>query len=151
MGTIFSLIASSLSYNLISVVFDYIGSLIAFFLFCWLHAFLSFEYKWIMEGKDLKLRIKYFEERVPYFSGFGAPLTLMIFVTPQFISTGVYALTFPLFIIQAIESAPIYKPNPNENISLFGITIFEGKSNNGNKIKKPIRIRYLVQRYGWNI
>ena len=139
MGTIFSLIASSLSYNIISIIFDYIGSIIAFFLFCWLHAFLSFEYKWIMEGKELKHRIKYFEERVPYFSGFGAPLTLMILIAPQFISTGIYMLTFPLFIIQAIESHPMYKPNPGENISLFGIIIFKGKSSD-NKIKQPLRI-----------
>lgn len=139
LGTIFSLIASSLSYNMISIIFDYIGSMIAFFLFCWLHAFLSFEYKWIMEGKELKHRIKYFEERVPYFSGFGAPLTLMILIAPQFISTGIYMLTFPLFIIQAIESNPIYKPNPGENISLFGITIFKGR-NSDNKIKQPLRI-----------
>eukprot|EP00484_Ammonia_sp_Unknown_P025784 CAMPEP_0197037180 /NCGR_PEP_ID=MMETSP1384-20130603/14450_1 /TAXON_ID=29189 /ORGANISM="Ammonia sp." /LENGTH=434 /DNA_ID=CAMNT_0042467445 /DNA_START=24 /DNA_END=1325 /DNA_ORIENTATION=+ len=107
LGSILSLIASSLSYSLTSMLFDYIGFAIAFLLFCWQHAFLSFEYKWIMEGKELRFRIKYFEERVPYFSGFGAPLTLLVLLAPQFISTGIYALTFPLFIIQAIESNPV--------------------------------------------
>ena len=140
MGTIFSLIAESLRYNLIAIIFDYIGTLIAFFLFCWQHAFLSFEYKWIMEGKQLKHRIKYFEERVPYFSGFGAPLTLMVLLAPQFISTGIYALTFPLFIIQAIESHPIYVTN--EKISFWGITIISAKRDNTNDSKvmyKPLR------------
>ena len=122
-GSICSLIALSLNYELIAWTFDYIGSLIGFFLFCWQHSFFSFEYLWIMEGKTLKHRIKYFEEHIPYFSGFGAPLTLLVWISPQFISTGIYALTFPLFIIQAIESEPVYKA-PNAKSKPMRIPVF---------------------------
>eukprot|EP01083_Nonionella_stella_P045489 122148_1 len=84
-----------------------------------------------MEGIPLENRIKYFEQRVPYFSGFGAPLTLMVLVAPSLISTGIYALAFPLFIIQAIESKPVCI---NENASAYVL------NNKKSKWKKPTRI-----------
>lgn len=70
-------------------------------------------YKWIMEGVQLSDRVKFFEERIPYFSGFGAPLTCIVLFSPNFVSTGVYALIFPMFIIQAIESKPIHHLSAN--------------------------------------
>eukprot|EP00485_Elphidium_margaritaceum_P006652 CAMPEP_0202690388 /NCGR_PEP_ID=MMETSP1385-20130828/5387_1 /ASSEMBLY_ACC=CAM_ASM_000861 /TAXON_ID=933848 /ORGANISM="Elphidium margaritaceum" /LENGTH=392 /DNA_ID=CAMNT_0049345649 /DNA_START=1 /DNA_END=1176 /DNA_ORIENTATION=- len=147
LGTLLSMIAWSLSYPTASMVLDYIGTLVAFFLFCWQHAFLSFEYKWMMDGKPLHSRMKYFEQRVPYFSGFGAPLTLLVLIAPQFISTGIYALTFPLFIIQAIESEPIYKASNNNagEVTVFGYrwTLFassSSRSSSSQELKKPLRI-----------
>eukprot|EP01084_Bolivina_argentea_P155271 270584_1 len=128
-GAMCSVIALRFEYESIAQLFNYIGLLTAFFLFSWQHSFLSFEYKWIMEGIPLDNRLKYFEQRVPYFSGFGAPLTLMVLVAPSLISTGIYALTFPLFIIQAIESKPVYT---NDNASIL--------ENEKRKWKKPARI-----------
>ena len=85
-----------IDFEIIHYFFIYIGYLLSFLFLCWQHAFLSFEYKWIHEGIKLNDRTRWFEQRIPYFSGFGAPLTLVVLTSPALVSSGLYALIFPL-------------------------------------------------------
>ncbi|ETO26367.1 hypothetical protein RFI_10771 [Reticulomyxa filosa] len=90
------------------------------FFFCCCCCCTTKRYRWIFEKVPLPQRIKFFEERIPYFSGFGSPLTLLVLTTPHFIGTGVYMLIFPLFVIQAIESTPItHKAASKRQLSLL--------------------------------
>lgn len=83
------------------------GNFIFGFYFCFLYAFYSFEYKWNLENKPLESRITYFETRWIYFCGFGFPSVVLTYVFPGFVSVGLFALAFPLFILLAIVADPL--------------------------------------------
>ena len=83
-----------------------VGYVPYFFGLSWMHAFYSFDYKWCMNNVDLRTRLNHFETHWSYFAGFGFPCTLWNFLSPQFISYGVYAFVFPFFIILAVSAKP---------------------------------------------
>lgn len=83
-----------------------IGSTLVFVHLCWLYSLYSFEYKWSLLGWSLEYRLKYFEKHWAYFLGFGLPSVTLSLVFPKFISLGIFALAFPLFIILAICARP---------------------------------------------
>ncbi|RHZ60299.1 hypothetical protein Glove_355g73 [Diversispora epigaea] len=95
------------------------GPLISFMYFCWIYAYYSFEYKWINKGWTLEQRIEYFEERWSYFAGFGFTFTAITFFVDQFLSAGVFALLFPLYIIMANNALPMPRQNESARFSTF--------------------------------
>ncbi|CAG8831098.1 28013_t:CDS:2, partial [Racocetra persica] len=98
-------------------VIPVIGPIISFMYFCWIYAYYSFEYKWINQGWSLEQRIGYFEERWSYFAGFGFMFTVITFFVDQFLSAGVFALLFPLYIIMANNALPMPRQNENARFS----------------------------------
>lgn len=94
-----------------------IGPIISFMYFCWIYAYYSFEYKWINQGWSLEQRIGYFEERWSYFAGFGFLFTVITFFVDQFLSAGVFALFFPLYIIMAINAHPMPRNDESARFS----------------------------------
>ncbi|CAG8651569.1 4644_t:CDS:2, partial [Ambispora leptoticha] len=80
-------------------------------------ATIVFEYKWINQGWSLEQRIGYFEERWSYFAGFGFMFTVITFFVDQFLSAGVFALLFPLYIIMANNALPMPRHNENARFS----------------------------------
>jgi len=50
--------------------------------------------------------LKYFERHWAYFLGFGLPAVTLSLLFPKFISLGLFALAFPVFIILAIIARP---------------------------------------------
>eukprot|EP00042_Codosiga_hollandica_P027835 m.141437 g.141437 ORF g.141437 m.141437 type:complete len:346 (+) comp52600_c0_seq6:271-1308(+) len=58
------------------------------------------------EGWDLKRRIEYFENKWAYFLGFGMPFTIVTSYFSFMISSAVFALAFPWFIITAVAAKP---------------------------------------------
>lgn len=93
-----------------------------------------------MEGIPLEDRVEFFEQRIPYFSGFGAPLTLVVLCAPHFVSTGLYALIFPLFIIQAIESHPKMEMDSKFLWQLKRKMGYSNKRKENRVLHKPMRI-----------
>ncbi|KAJ3326439.1 Etoposide induced 2.4 mRNA [Blyttiomyces sp. JEL0837] len=92
-----------------------LGYFTSFMMVNWISAFLCFEYKWVGRGWTLDRRVEYFEERWAYFAGFGLPITMCTFFFPQFVSAGLFALLFPMYIIMANRSSPVprtYVPIP---------------------------------------
>ncbi|CAG8441636.1 16407_t:CDS:2 [Acaulospora morrowiae] len=95
------------------------GPLISFMYFCWIYAYYSFEYKWVNQGWTLQQRIDYFEERWSYFAGFGRHLFCPIQNAEfnHFLSAGVFALLFPLYIIMANNALPLPRRNESARFS----------------------------------
>ncbi|EXX63360.1 EI24-domain-containing protein [Rhizophagus irregularis] len=100
-------------------IIPFIGPIISFISFCWIYAYYSFEYKWINKGWKLEKRIEYFEERWAYFAGFGFTFTVITFFVDQFLSAGVFALFFPLYIIMANNALPMPRQNERTRFSSF--------------------------------
>jgi etoposide-induced 2.4 mRNA len=94
-----------------------VGPIISFIYFCWIYAYYSFEYKWINQGWKLEKRIEYFEERWAYFAGFGFTFTVITFFVDQFLSAGVFALFFPIYIIMANNALPMPRQNERTRFS----------------------------------
>jgi etoposide-induced 2.4 mRNA len=85
----------------------YVGTFLGTVHWCWIYSLYSFEYKWVLEGWNLKQRLKYFERRWAYFIGFGLPPSILTLMFPQFVSDGFVAFLFPLFIVLAVVARPV--------------------------------------------
>eukprot|EP00042_Codosiga_hollandica_P027833 m.141414 g.141414 ORF g.141414 m.141414 type:complete len:312 (+) comp52600_c0_seq2:271-1206(+) len=83
-----------------------IGPIFSFVYTSWLCSLWCFEYAWVSEGWDLKRRIEYFENKWAYFLGFGMPFTIVTSYFSFMISSAVFALAFPWFIITAVAAKP---------------------------------------------
>eukprot|EP00940_MAST-03C_sp_MAST-3C-sp2_P003091 g3091.t1 len=81
-----------------------LGSAIALTMLTWVYAYYCFEYKWTLQGWSLQRRLREIETRWAFYAGFGAPPTLATYFFPTFVSAGIFALIFPLFILTAMES-----------------------------------------------
>jgi len=90
-------------------------ALVGFCSLCWMSAFYSFEYTWSIQGWRVEDKVKCFETNYAYFFGFGMPIALITAFFPFFVSNGIFALVFPMFIILATAAEV---PTPPEN-SMF--------------------------------
>jgi len=73
---------------------------------CWLASIYCFEYRWVHLRWGSNARLDYFERHWLYFAGFGFPVSVVSFVSPRFVDTGVFALLFPLCILTATTAEP---------------------------------------------
>jgi Sulfate transporter CysZ/Etoposide-induced protein 2.4 len=87
-----------------------LGPLLYFVTVCWLYSFYCFEYPWVIQGWSLPSRLHHFRRHWVYFFGFGAPFSLLCIFFPYLVSTGVFALVFPLFLMMAILGQPRRPP-----------------------------------------
>lgn len=56
--------------------------------------------------------IRFFEANWSYYFGFGFPFALALQLFPPLLSSGVYALLFPIFVCMSVEAEPlVYKRN----------------------------------------
>merc|ERR1711968_196984 len=87
-------------------------------------AFYSFEYTWSIQGWRVEDKVRVFETNYAYFFGFGLPIALITAFFPFFVSNGIFALVFPLFIILATAAElppPPTSPWLPERIQIFWI------------------------------
>ena len=63
-----------------------------------------------LQGWRLETRLDFFERRWSYFAGFGCPAALLGVLFPRLVASGVFALSFPLFIILAVIAKPLPLP-----------------------------------------
>ncbi|RKP38992.1 etoposide-induced protein 2.4-domain-containing protein, partial [Dimargaris cristalligena] len=85
----------------------WVGPVASFIYFCWIYAFYCFEYQWINKNWSFEKRLDYLEGHWAYFLGFGLPCTLCTFFSTQFVSAGVFAFLFPMYIIMANIARPL--------------------------------------------
>eukprot|EP00929_Paragymnodinium_shiwhaense_P099170 TRINITY_DN60725_c0_g1_i2.p1 TRINITY_DN60725_c0_g1~~TRINITY_DN60725_c0_g1_i2.p1 ORF type:complete len:424 (-),score=28.53 TRINITY_DN60725_c0_g1_i2:90-1361(-) len=83
-----------------------LGPMLYFIHSCWLASIYCFEYRWVHLQWTSNQRVEYFESHWLYFAGFGFPMSLVCFWCPRFVDVGVFALLFPLFILQATSAEP---------------------------------------------
>ncbi|KAI9327882.1 etoposide-induced protein 2.4-domain-containing protein [Obelidium mucronatum] len=128
------------------------GSILSFILFSFLVAFVSFEYKWVQKGWTLEKRIDYFEARSSYFFGFGLPCTVLTFFFPSFISAGIYAVLFPMYIIMANQAHPLPRTEKKRKERITGNKANDGgsigsgshKPDNDEQQNEPKRVRIFL-------
>lgn len=81
-------------------------SLISFVHLSLLNSMYSFEYFWSSRSVLLHKRIERLEAYLPYFIGFGAPLTFISTLSNNFLLNGsVFGTFFPLFIISSYKAS----------------------------------------------
>ncbi|VDL63194.1 unnamed protein product [Nippostrongylus brasiliensis] len=86
-------------------------SIISFIHLSLLNSMYSFEYFWSSRSVLLHTRIERLEAYLPYFIGFGAPLTFVSTLSSNFLLNGcVFGTFFPLFIISSYKVSQ-FEPN----------------------------------------
>lgn len=85
-------------------LFSIMGAAVSCVMIACLYAFYSFEYLWEIKGVQLQNRLDHFERHWAYYAGFGTPCMIATYFFPLFISNGLWALIFPVFITLAICS-----------------------------------------------
>jgi etoposide-induced 2.4 mRNA len=119
--------ALSIEASLLSYI-PYIGSVISFAHLCWLFSMYCFDYRWSHMGWSTQYRVSYFEKHWAYFMGYGAPLALITVSLPTFVSLGLYALTFPIFVILATVAKPVKRLGRVDLASHARLPIFSAVS-----------------------
>ena len=76
-----------------------IGLLLQFACCSWLFSYYCFEYCWASKGWRLLRRINHFQRHWLFYLGFGAPGTVATAYFPLLVSSGVYAMVFPFFVV----------------------------------------------------
>ncbi|KIR67231.1 etoposide-induced protein [Cryptococcus bacillisporus CA1873] len=91
-----------------------IGWLCAFAYMCIISSYYCFEWTFSTKNWSLDYRIKYLQARLAYMFGFGFPVTLMTSFGPPLVAVAIFALVYPFFVIQALQSRP-----PSRNATLL--------------------------------
>lgn len=109
---------------LVCTYIPYFGNLIELLHYSFLYSLYCFEYKW---GTDsyLQKNLAFFEQNAPYFMGFGFIFALLTKFFPFLLSTGIYAILFPIFLLTAVRATP--PAVKNENIKDFVNSFLEKK------------------------
>lgn len=85
---------------------SFLCSVISFVHLSLLNSMYSFEYFWSSRSALLHTRIERLEAYLPYFVGFGAPLTFVSTLSSNFLLNGcVFGTFFPLFIISSYKAS----------------------------------------------
>jgi hypothetical protein len=88
----------------------YVGWLLHVICLSWYWSFFCFEYKWALHGWTVEQRIAAIEEQWLFLAGFGMPLALLSVAFSTFVSYGIVAFVFPLFVVLATISEPRAHP-----------------------------------------
>ncbi|TYZ62536.1 hypothetical protein PybrP1_012718 [[Pythium] brassicae (nom. inval.)] len=114
------LVAFFLLQTVLSYLIPVVGPVASFIHLSWLYSLYCFEYKWSLAGWSLEKRLAHLEQNWAYFAGFGSPFTLATFFVPNFVSKGIFALLFPVFLLLAIACDPVSESDdPSRKLPLF--------------------------------
>lgn len=86
-----------------------LGPCVAFAASCWLTSYYAMEYRW--SGAALETRLRTLETHYLYFLGYGAPATALYSLFPYLVSVALFAVAFPLALINAMHARPV-RPQP---------------------------------------
>ena len=72
----------------------------------WIWSWYAFDYIWGTQGRDIKIRIAYFESHWSYMLGFGLPATLAMAWMPFGIYEATFGFVFPVWLMLAAFAQP---------------------------------------------
>lgn len=72
----------------------------------WLNSLYCFEYTWASRQWSVDKTLGVIESHWAYFLGFGLPGTLLTLWFPHIISSGLYSLLFPFYVVAACYANP---------------------------------------------
>ncbi|WVF71591.1 hypothetical protein IAT40_006399 [Kwoniella sp. CBS 6097] len=84
----------------------WVGQWTAFAYMCVIDAYYFFEWNFLSKHWPLNHRIQYMQDHTAYMLGFGLPATLLTSFGPPLVKMAVFALVYPFFVLQAIQSRP---------------------------------------------
>ncbi|ORY32496.1 etoposide-induced protein 2.4-domain-containing protein [Naematelia encephala] len=90
-----------------------IGKPTALAYMCVINAYYCFEWTFSSRGWPLEYRVRFMQDRAAYMLGFGLVPTLLSSFGPPLINMAVFALIYPFFVIQALQSRP---PTPRSSL-----------------------------------
>ncbi|WVQ80629.1 hypothetical protein IAT38_002734 [Cryptococcus sp. DSM 104549] len=96
-------------FTLVSRLIGYVpvvGRMGSFAYMCVIDAYYCFEWNFSMKQWPLDYRIEYIQDRTAYMLGFGFPATFLTSFGPPLVCMAVFALIYPFFVIQALQSRP---------------------------------------------
>ncbi|KAK8864305.1 hypothetical protein IAR55_001552 [Kwoniella newhampshirensis] len=77
---------------------------------CIINAYYCFEWTFTSKHWPLDHRVQYMQDRTAYMLAFGFPTTLLTSFGPPLVKMAIFALIYPFFVIQALQSRP---PSPS--------------------------------------
>ncbi|WWC89435.1 uncharacterized protein L201_004359 [Kwoniella dendrophila CBS 6074] len=83
---------------------------------CVIDAYYCFEWNFTSKQWPLDYRISYMQDRTAYMIGFGFPATFLTAFGPPLVNMAIFALIYPFFVLQAIQSKP---PASTSSSSVF--------------------------------
>lgn len=86
-------------------ILPFIGKIIKIFHISFLYSLYCFEYKWGTDSYLMK-NLAFFEVNFSYFMGFGFIFAVSTNYFPFLLSTGLYAVFFPFFLLTAVRATP---------------------------------------------
>jgi etoposide-induced 2.4 mRNA len=89
------------------IFYPLFASLVKLVLTSWLYSFYCFDYKIAAIGLGSNKSIQFFESNWSFYSGFGFPFAIAMFMFPSILSSAVYALLFPLLVCMSVEAEPL--------------------------------------------
>ncbi|CAI2376374.1 unnamed protein product [Moneuplotes crassus] len=84
----------------------YIGDVCSVILFCWLYSYNCFEYKIFALRLNTMESIQVFETNWAYYFGFGFIFTILLYMYPGLVNSGIFALFFPFLVLVSVEASP---------------------------------------------
>jgi len=84
----------------------FIGDFISIILLSWLYSYYCFEYKIFALKLNTEESIQVFEANWAYYLGFGMLFTILLYLYPGLVSSGVFLLFFPFLVLLSVEAAP---------------------------------------------
>lgn len=87
-----------------------LGPAVAFAASCWLSSYYAMEYRW--RGAPLHTRLQWLELHYLYFLGYGAPMTVLYSLFPYLVSVALFAVVFPVALINAMHARVLARPPP---------------------------------------
>lgn len=88
------------------------GKIALYYLVASAHSFHVFDYRWSFRSWSLETKLRCLQTHALYFAGYGFPMAAVLLECPTFVSAGVYAALFPIFVLLAFESHPERYPTP---------------------------------------
>ena len=99
-------------------VLPYIGNIMKILHISFLYSLYCFEYKWGTDSYLMK-NLAFFEVNFSYFMGFGFVFAIITNYFPFLLSTGLYAVFFPFFLLTAVRATPPIIPENFTALNFF--------------------------------
>lgn len=91
---------------LVSMIPFYVGDILSLVLMSWLYSYYCFEYKIFALKLNTVESIQIFESNWAYYFGFGFFFSILLYINPGLVSSGVFALAFPFLVLTSVEASP---------------------------------------------
>ena len=102
-GIMFIYLAQTMLLGLIPY---HVGDVLSIIFLSWLYSYYWFEYKIFALNLNTEESIQVFEANWAYYLGFGLLFTILLYLYPGLLSSGIFALFFPFLVLLSVDASP---------------------------------------------